>query len=115
MIVRIWRGSTRFEDATRYAEYVRETGIAAYRKIPGHLGSQLLWRRAGDLAEFVLVSMWSGMEAIEHYAGSYPEWAVFYPEDRRYLVTYDACVTHYQQLYHDGTGLAGTMDDHVGS
>jgi hypothetical protein len=33
MIVRIWRGATRAEDADAYAEYLRRTGVKEYREI----------------------------------------------------------------------------------
>jgi hypothetical protein len=71
MIARIWRGAVRAQDATAYAAYVRETGIAGYQRTPGNRGAWALWRLDGDQA-------------------------VFYPEDDRYLIERDLTVRHYE-------------------
>ena len=39
MIARIWRGAVRAQDASAYAAYVQETGIAGYQRTPGNRGA----------------------------------------------------------------------------
>ena len=51
MIGRTWRGWTRAEDADAYADYVAETGLAAYRSTAGNRGAWVLTRTDGDRAE----------------------------------------------------------------
>jgi heme-degrading monooxygenase HmoA len=95
MIARIWRGATKAEDAEGYVEYLKETGVKEYRATPGNHGAWILWRRAGDRAEFLTLSFWDSLEAIERFAGEDAERAVFYLEDDRFLVERDLTVTHY--------------------
>lgn len=102
MIVRVWKGMTAREDGPFYASYIERAGIAGYRRTPGNVSAVLFSRTVGNHTEFLLVSMWSCMEAVERYAGETPEWAVFYPEDMKYLITYDATVRHYETVASDG-------------
>ncbi len=95
MIARTWRGATRAEDAEAYADYIRETGIAAYAATPGNRGAYLLYRIEGDRAEFLTLSLWESLEAIRGFAGEDVERAVFYPEDDRYLIERDLVARHY--------------------
>ena len=95
MIARIWRGMVRAEDASAYAAYVQETGIAGYLRTPGNRGAWALWRVAGDRAEIITVSLWESRAAIEGFAGQDISRAVFYPEDDRYLIDRDLTVSHY--------------------
>jgi heme-degrading monooxygenase HmoA len=96
MIARIWRGMVRAEDASAYAAYVQETGIAGYLRTPGNRGAWALWRVAGDRAEIITVSLWESRAAIEGFAGQDISRAVFYPEDDRYLIDRDLTVSHYE-------------------
>jgi heme-degrading monooxygenase HmoA len=96
MIVRIWRGWTRPEDAEAYASYIEETGIAAYRATPGNQRAYLMSRRDGDGTEFLTISFWDSEESIRQFAGEDIEAAVFYPEDDRFLVDRETFVRHYQ-------------------
>jgi len=98
MLARTWKGATRLEDAERYLDYLRKTGLAEYARIPGHRRTLTLRRADGDRAEFLIVSLWNSMEAVRRFAGDDPERAVFYPEDERFLVARDEHVTHYEVL-----------------
>ena len=98
MIARTWRGAVRREDADAYVEYVRETGLSAYRATEGNRGAWILRRELGETTEFVTLSFWDSREAVERFAGPEPDRAVFYPEDDRFLVERDLHVTHYELL-----------------
>ena len=98
MIARIWRGATREADAEAYVEYLRETGLKAYRETPGNQGAWVLWRVADGRAEFLTLSFWESTEAIRGFAGADIERAVFYPKDDRYLVERDTTVRHFQVI-----------------
>lgn len=99
MIVRIWRGTTRPEDAERYAEYVRATGIEGYVNTPGNLGAHILQRSLGDRVETVTLTFWTSWDAIRAFAGEDPSIAVYYPEDDRYLLDRPEFVEHYEVAY----------------
>ena len=95
MIARTWRGSTGEADAEAYLEYLRRTGIPAYRETPGNRGVLVLRRLVAGRAEFLLISLWESMEAVAAFAGDDVTKAVFYPEDDRFLVDRDLEVDHF--------------------
>lgn len=95
MIARIWKGAVRREDGEAYAEYMRETGVAAYAATPGNRGVWMLRREVDDRAEFVMFTLWESLDAVRAFAGEDHERAVFYPEDDRFLIERDLFSTHY--------------------
>lgn len=96
MIMRIWRGWTRPEDAEEYAAYITGTGLAEYQATPGNRGAYLVSRADGDRREFLTVSLWDSREAIVAFAGDDIDRAVFYPEDERFLVAKEDTVQHFE-------------------
>ena len=96
MIVRMWRGSVKPEDAEEYAKYVDATGFSAYGETPGNRGAYMLRRERDGLVEFTTVSMWDDMEAVKAFAGEDPGRAVYYPEDDRFLVERVDRVDHHE-------------------
>ena len=96
MIARIWRGAVAQADGDAYANYIDETGMAAYAETPGNRGAWMLRRERDGKAEFLMFTLWDSMEAVKAFAGDEPDVAVFYPEDDRYLVERDEFVSHYE-------------------
>jgi heme-degrading monooxygenase HmoA len=96
MTARIWTGTVRRADADVYADYIRDTGFAAYGETPGNRGAWMLRRDDGEHTEFITLSMWDSVDAIRAFAGEDIEAAVLYPEDERYLVDGASKVTHYE-------------------
>ena len=96
MIARVWRGVVRSQDADPYLEYLEKTGFAGYRATPGNEGLFALRRIEGDRCEFLLLTLWDSMDAIKGFAGAFPERAVFYPEDDRYLIDRDLTASHWE-------------------
>jgi heme-degrading monooxygenase HmoA len=95
MIVRVWRGVVRLDDADEYAGYIRDTGFAEYAETSGNRGAWMLRCDQGDRTELATLSLWENVDAIRAFAGDDIEAAVLYPEDARYLVG-ESTVTHYQ-------------------
>jgi len=96
MIARFWRGATRAADRDTYLEYLHRTGVADILKLEGNRGIRLLHRLAGDQAEFLFVSFWDSLDAIHAFAGPDIQSAVYYPEDRKYLLELTPEVVHYE-------------------
>ena len=96
MIARFWRGSVRTRDGDEYADYMRETGVAAYAATPGNRGVWMLRSDLDDRAEFVMFTLWDSLDAVKELAGEEYEKAVFYPEDERFLLERDLRTTHYE-------------------
>jgi heme-degrading monooxygenase HmoA len=95
MIVRIWRGVTKIEDADEYAGYMRSTGVKDCASTEGNRGATMLRREQDGHAEFLFISFWESLEAIKRFAGEDFETAVYYPDDARYLLELEPKVTHY--------------------
>jgi heme-degrading monooxygenase HmoA len=96
MIARLWRGAVRKDDADAYAEYMQDTGVAGYAGTPGNRGVYMLRRDLGDRCEYLMVSLWDSLEAVEAFAGEDYKTAVFYPEDDRFLVDRDENSSHFE-------------------
>jgi heme-degrading monooxygenase HmoA len=58
MIARIWRGAVRREDAERYADYMRGTGVKEYAETAGNRAVLMLRRDDDERSEFVMVTLW---------------------------------------------------------
>lgn len=95
MIARVWRGATRPEDAERYADYLRRTGLADARATPGNRGVQIQRRIVEDRAEFVFISFWDSMDDIRAFAGDDVHRARYYPEDREMLLAMPPDIDHF--------------------
>jgi len=100
VIARVWRGSTRAEDAEAYAAYIEESGVGPARSLEGARGSLVLRRVQGDRAEFETIILFDSLENVRAFAGDDLEAAVFFPEDDRYLVDRELAVRHYEVDVH---------------
>ena len=98
MIVRIWHGVTAAAKSDAYLDYLEVTGVPDYRATEGNLGVYVLRRIEDDRAHYLTVSFWESMGAIEGFAGSDPERARYYPEDREFLLDFEPTVEHYEVL-----------------
>jgi len=96
MIARIWKGAVHRTDADVYADYIRQTGFAAYADTSGNRGAWILQRDEGDRTTFITLSFWDSVDAIRAFAGEDIEAAVLYPEDERYLIGGESTVAHYE-------------------
>lgn len=99
MIARMWRGRTRAADTDRYLDYLHETGLSAFRATPGNRGAYVFRKIDGEETEFLIVSLWEGLDAIERFAGADYETAVYYPEDESFLLELEPKVAHYEIVY----------------
>jgi heme-degrading monooxygenase HmoA len=94
MIARVWRGTTRAEDAERYLDHLRRTGLADCRATPGNRGVQIHRRVADGRAEFVFTSFWDSMDAIRGFAGDDVHRARYYPDDAEMLLAMPPDIDH---------------------
>ena len=102
MLVRMWHGMTRAEDAPEYLRFLEARAVPDYRSVPGNLGVQILHRLEGARAHFLTVTWWESRAAIAAFAGENIELAKYYPEDSRYLLEFERTVTHWE-----AAGIAG--------
>ena len=99
MIARTWIGVTPKAKADEYLEYLMKTGVKDTESIRGNQGVYLLRRIRGEHAEFLFISLWDSIESISKFAGADPEKAVYYPEDKDFLLELSPKVIHYEVLH----------------
>jgi heme-degrading monooxygenase HmoA len=96
-ILREWRAEIARARKDEYVAYVRQSGIAAYRRTPGNLGASIAVRDLDEArAEVVTLSWWRDLEAIRAFAGEEVTRARYFPEDDRFLLTRPEHVRHYE-------------------
>ena len=98
MIARQWVGETLESDANTYAEYLKETVVNEISDTQGNKGVWLLRRVREGRAEFIVLSIWDSLESIKAFAGNEYENAVYYPEDKKFLLKLPPHVSHYKVL-----------------
>ena len=99
MVVRMWRGWTKGQDADRYERHYRSEVLATLRQVPGFCGARLLRREVGEETEFVSLTFFEDLDAIRAFAGEDYDKAVVAGEAREVLVRYDARVRHYDLAF----------------
>lgn len=104
MIARTWHGRTPAAKAGAYHEFLLRTGIADYRATPGNRGVLVQQRIEGDVAHFILTTLWDSIDSIKRFAGQQYERARYYPEDDDFLLEREPFVTHAEVLL-------ATLDD----
>ena len=100
MIARTWHGIVPASKADAYHHYMEETGVKGLRSTPGNRGVYMLRRIEGNVAHFQIMSLWDSYDAIRRFAGADFERAVYYPEDKNFLLELEPHVTHYEVLVH---------------
>jgi len=96
VISRQWRGLARSSDAERYVRHLREETIPLLRSIRGFVDAAILRRPVAQGVEFLVVTRWHSMEAIEQFAGADPDVAVVPENVQRMMIEYDRTVRHYE-------------------
>lgn len=99
MIARLWRGLTPAHQSEAYLHYLHATGLKAYAATDGHRGVLVLRKTDAEQTEFIIISFWDSMDAIRRFAGDDVEQAMYYPEDDKYLWTFEPKVTHYEVAF----------------
>ena len=106
-ILREWRALVRRELAGEYADYVRRTGLAAYRSTSGNMWAAVAIREVNARSsEIVTLSLWRSFEAIKSFTGNDVSHARYFPDDDRYLLSKPEAVLHYECEY-----LAGAPNE----
>jgi heme-degrading monooxygenase HmoA len=98
MIARHWLGLARSDEARNYVAHLRSDTFPALAKIEGFVDASILRRDVSDGVEFLIVTRWASMAAIETFAGSDPERAVVPANVVRMMIEYDERATHFEVL-----------------
>jgi len=99
VVTRVWRGWTRTDDADRYDRHYRSEVMDTLRQVPGFRGARLLRRTVGAETEFLSLTFFEDLRAVERFAGPDYETAVVAADAREVLVRYDERVGHYETAF----------------
>lgn len=107
MIVRVWHGWTKPQNAAAYETLLKTEIFHAIeaKGIDGFLGMDLLTRSMIDFEEFVTIMRFSSIEAVKAFAGENYELAVVPPEARKLLDRFDERSQHYELKVENGRVL----------
>jgi heme-degrading monooxygenase HmoA len=96
MILRQWSAEMRSSLVDEYTDYFKLTGAKDYGATPGNLGYQLLFQRIDEQRTRVMtLSWWTSEEAIRKFAGDDYTRARYYPDDKRFMLTFPENVDHF--------------------
>ncbi len=95
MISRHWRGLAKPDRAEDYIEHLRADTFPKLQMLAGFVDASLLQRRLASGIEFVVVTRWQSLAAIEAFAGRDPDVAVVPDNVKAMMVDYDVSVRHY--------------------
>ena len=98
MISRQWHGVAKFTHADEYVEHLRTETFPQLSKIPGFIAATILKRNVRQGVEFLIVTHWESMGAIEQFAGLDAEVAVVPRRVQEMMIEYDRRVRHYEVL-----------------
>jgi heme-degrading monooxygenase HmoA len=99
MIVRTWHGRTSLSDADAYESFMKERAAPDYASVEGLKQLFFTRRDEGQIAHFLLVTVWDNMDAVKKFAGDDPAKAKYYPEDDRYLLEKEAHSLNHQVFF----------------
>ncbi len=99
MIVRTWHGRTRLEDGDAYERFLKQRAAPDYASVAGL--RQLIFSRRdeGDVAHFLLITVWESLEAVRAFAGEDAARAKYYPEDDQFLLEKEADALNHKAFF----------------
>ena len=99
MILRTWHGRTKLSDADAYEVFMRERAAPDYGSVDGLMQLFFTRRDEGNVAHFLLVSVWENMDAVKAFAGDDPAVAKYYLEDDMYLLEKEECSLNHDVFF----------------
>ncbi len=96
MISRHWKGTPKSGEADNYVNHLRKDTFPQLSRIDGFVRASILTRPVAQGTEFLVVTVWESMAAIDRFAGPTPDLAVVPEVVQAMMLEYDKTVTHYQ-------------------
>lgn len=94
-IARIWRGTTKRENAESFQTFLTETVFPDFEKrLTGYRGAQLLKRASDDVVDFTTIMWFDSIDSIRLFAGTDYETAHIDPHVKKWLWKYDLKALH---------------------
>jgi heme-degrading monooxygenase HmoA len=96
MISRQWRGLAKPAHADEYVEHLRNETFPQISTISGFIDASILRRNVKEGVEFLIVTRWDSIEAIQRFAGREADVAVVPQKVQEVMTEYDRKVRHYE-------------------
>ncbi len=80
-------------------DYLKKNCVKDYNATEGNKGVLVLRRLHERKDESLLISLWDSIEVIRRFSGDEIDKAVYYPEDRKFLLAFDLNVEHNEVLF----------------
>jgi heme-degrading monooxygenase HmoA len=96
VISRNWRGIAKTEEADNYISHLRTETFPQLAQIEGFVSASILRRHTDKGEEFLIVTTWRSMEAIEQFVGASAQAAVVPAAVQAMMIEYDREVAHYE-------------------
>lgn len=96
MISRQWCGLAKPALADAYVEQLRRETLPQLLQIPGFIDASILRRTVAEGVEFLIVTRWDSIEAIQRFAGRDAEVAVVPQRVQGFMIEYDRKVRHFE-------------------
>jgi hypothetical protein len=96
MISRHWKGTAKPGEAANYVRHLKTDTFPKLKEIKGFIKASILTREVDQGTEFLVITEWESMGAIEHFTGDDTIVAVVPEVVQEMMVRYDRDVTHYE-------------------
>ncbi|MGO9567310.1 MAG: antibiotic biosynthesis monooxygenase family protein [Desulfomonilaceae bacterium] len=96
MISRHWKGIAKPREADNYIKHLRTDTFPKLAKIKGFISASILRRPVEQGTDFLIITVWESIEAIERFAGAKADVAVVPESVQAMMIEYDRNVSHYE-------------------
>ena len=101
MVFRMWTARADARGVVAYREHFEQVVLPELRGLAGFAGVSLLTREHDRLTEIAVITRWQSRAAIRAFAGADLGTAVVAREAKELLASWDAHVTHYDEVHYD--------------
>lgn|SRR5947207_8521243 len=98
MISRHWKGLAKTTEADNYISHLRNETFPSLSHIDGFARARILRRNTDQGTEFLIITEWRSMSAIEQFAGESTNVAVVPVNVQAMMIDYDKQVQHFEIL-----------------
>ena len=102
MVSRHWTGVTKPGKAADYIAHLKKDTFPKLSAIPGFVRASILKRDLPEGTEFLIITEWENIEAIQSFAGADPDIAVVPQVARDLMLRFDEKVRHYHVHHTEG-------------
>ena len=96
MIGRLWSGRTDPANADDYEAFLRDDLLPQVRELEGSRGAYVMRRDTADGVEFVTLTLFESLAAVQRFAGEDAGAAVIEPRAEELLDSYDPRARHFE-------------------